>query len=92
MLGARELNTNPPLGVMRQSHPAIAPAVWKKRSGKYIGSSFIDMEVCGRCGHAVMVIACTEDQETIDRILDHLRQKEQELPIVSITCWVMGVD
>lgn len=39
-----------------------------------------------------MVIACTEDQETIDRILDHLRQKEQELPIVSITCWVMCVD
>jgi hypothetical protein len=23
---------------------------------------------------------CIEDQETIDRILDHLRQKEQELP------------
>jgi len=45
----------------------------------------IDIEVCGRCGGAVRVIVeasnrCIEDQETIDRILDHLRQKEQELP------------
>ncbi len=38
------------------------------------------IEVCGRCGGAVRVIACIEDQEAIDRILDHLRQKEQELP------------
>lgn len=38
----------------------------------------IDIEVCGRCGGAVRVIVETsnrsiEDQETIDRILDHLR-------------------
>lgn len=26
------------------------------------------------------MIACIEDQDAIDRILDHLRQKEQELP------------
>jgi len=40
----------------------------------------IDIEVCGRCGGAVRAIACIEDQETIDRILAHLRQKEQEPP------------
>jgi hypothetical protein len=40
----------------------------------------IDIEVCGRCGATVKVIAWIEDQDTIDRILDHLRQKEQELP------------
>jgi hypothetical protein len=41
----------------------------------------IDVETCGRCGGAVRVIACIEDQETIDRILTHLRQKEQDTPI-----------
>ena len=40
----------------------------------------IDIETCGRCGGSVRVIASIEDQETIDRILDHLRQKEQEMP------------
>ena len=40
----------------------------------------IDIEVCGRCGSSVKVIVCIEDQEVIDRILDHLRQKEQEAP------------
>ena len=40
----------------------------------------IDIEVCGRCGGSVRVIASIEDQETIDRILDHLRRKEQEMP------------
>ena len=40
----------------------------------------IDMEVCGRCGGSVKVIACIEDQDIIDRILAHLREKEQERP------------
>jgi len=40
----------------------------------------IDIEVCSRCGGSVRVIASIEDQETVDRILDHLRQKEQETP------------
>jgi hypothetical protein len=40
----------------------------------------IDIEVCGRCGGTVKVIACIEDQETIDRILAHLRRQEQEAP------------
>lgn len=40
----------------------------------------IDIETCGRCGGSVKVIACIEEQETIDRILDHLRRKERETP------------
>ena len=38
----------------------------------------IDIETCGHCGGAVRVIACIEGQETIDRILAHLRGKEPE--------------
>jgi hypothetical protein len=34
----------------------------------------IDIEVCGRCGGSVRVIACIEDQEIIDRILAHLQK------------------
>ena len=41
----------------------------------------IEVEVCGNCGGTVKVIACIEDQETISRILDHLRRKEQDTPI-----------
>jgi len=40
----------------------------------------IDIEVCGRCGGSVKVIACIEEQDFIDRILAHLREKEQEAP------------
>jgi hypothetical protein len=39
-----------------------------------------DIEVCSLCGGSVRVIACIEDQDVIDRILTHLRQKEQETP------------
>ena len=38
------------------------------------------IETCGRCGGAVRVIACIEDQDIIDRILAHLRRKAQEAP------------
>ena len=38
------------------------------------------IEVCGRCGGSLKVIACIEDQDIIDRILAHLREKEQEAP------------
>ena len=41
----------------------------------------IEVEACGSCGGTVKVIACIEDQKTIDRILDHLRRKEQDTPI-----------
>jgi hypothetical protein len=45
----------------------------------------IDIEVCSLCGGSVRVIVeasnrCIEDQDVIDRILTHLRQKEQETP------------
>ena len=40
----------------------------------------VDIEVCGRCGGSVRVIACIEDQEIIDRILAHLRDREQDIP------------
>jgi hypothetical protein len=40
----------------------------------------IDIEVCGRCGWSVKVIACIEDQDVIDTILAHLRDKEQGTP------------
>jgi hypothetical protein len=40
----------------------------------------IDIEVCGRCGGSVKVIACIEDQDIIDRILAHLRDKELATP------------
>ena len=38
----------------------------------------IDIEVCGRCGGFVRVIGCIEDQDIIDKILAHLRNKEQD--------------
>lgn len=41
----------------------------------------INLEVYDRCGGAVKVIACIEDQETIDRILDRLRGKELYTPV-----------
>jgi hypothetical protein len=35
------------------------------------------LEVCDRCGGSVKVIAYIEDQNVIDRILAHLREKQQ---------------
>ena len=43
----------------------------------------IDIEVCSRCGGSVRVIACIEDQDVIDRILAHLREKDQGRPTLS---------
>ena len=40
----------------------------------------IDIAVCGRCGGSAKVIACIEDQDVIDQILAHLREKEQDAP------------
>ncbi len=41
----------------------------------------IDIEVCGRCGGSVRVIACIEDQDTIDRILDSPAPERNRTPI-----------
>ena len=44
----------------------------------------IDIEVCSRCGGSVRVIACIEDEDIIDRILLHLRKKEQNIPTLPL--------
>jgi len=54
-----------------------AAMTWAQRLKRVFS---IDIEVCSRCGGSARVIACIEDQDVIDRILDHLRQKEQETP------------
>lgn len=62
--------------------PALSGMTWAQRLRRVFN---IDIEVCSRCGGSVRVIVeasnrSIEDQETVDRILDHLRQKEQETP------------
>lgn len=54
-----------------------AAMTWAQRLKRVFN---IDIEVCGRCGGSARVIACIEDQDVIDRILTHLREKEQEAP------------
>ena len=44
----------------------------------------IDIEVCSRCGGSLKVIACIEDQDVINRILAHLREKEQDIPTLPL--------
>jgi hypothetical protein len=62
---------------VRTSAERHAAMTWAQRLKRVFS---IDIEVCGRCGGSVRVIACIEDQDVIDRILTHLRQKEQETP------------
>lgn len=57
--------------------PALSGMTWAQRLKRVFN---IDIEVCTRCGGSVRVIACIEDQDTIDRILAHLRRKEQNIP------------
>jgi len=54
-----------------------AAMTWAQRLKRVFN---IDIEVCSRCGGSVKVIACIEEQDVIDRILAHLREKEQEAP------------
>ena len=54
-----------------------AAMTWAQRLKRVFN---IDIEVCNRCGGSVRVIACIEDQDVIDRILAHLRDKEQDTP------------
>jgi hypothetical protein len=58
-----------------------AAMTWAQRLKRVFN---IDIEVCGRCGGAVRVIACIEDQEIIDRILAHLHKKEQATPALPL--------
>ena len=71
-------------GVKRISNTEIrspaerhAAMTWAQRLKRVFN---IDIEVCSRCGGSVRVIACIEDQDIIDRILAHLRDKEPTTP------------
>ena len=68
-------------GVMRPSdNDVVSPTerhvvmTWAQRLKRVFN---IDIEVCSRCGGSVRVIACIEDQDVIDQILAHLREKEK---------------
>ena len=61
----------------RTSAVRHAAMTWAQRLKRVFS---IDIEVCGRCGGSVRVIACIEDQEVIDTILAHLRDKELATP------------
>ena len=58
-----------------------AAMTWAQRLKRVFS---VDIEVCGRCGGSLKVIACIEDQDIIDRILAHLREKEQEAPALPL--------
>ena len=58
-----------------------AAMTWAQRLKRVFN---IDIEVCGRCGGSVRLIACIEDQNVIDRILAHLREKEQDVPTLPL--------
>ena len=60
---------------VRNAAERHAAMTWAQRLKRVFN---IDIEVCSLCGGSVRVIACIEDQDVIDRILTHLRQKEQE--------------
>jgi hypothetical protein len=71
-------------GAMRPSYSDVASPIerhaamtWAQRLKRVFN---IDIEVCGRCGGSARVIACIEDQDVIDSILAHLREKEQGIP------------
>jgi len=68
-MGARSEVKNP-----IERHAAMT---WAQRLKRVFN---INIEACGRCGGSLKVIACIEDRDIIDRILAHLREKEQNAP------------
>ena len=54
---------------------------WAKRLKRVFN---IDVEVCQHCGGRVKVLACIEDQPTINRILNHLGRKGMRLTPMSL--------
>ena len=75
-------------GAMRPSDSDVVSPIerhaamsWAQRLKRVFN---IDIEVCGRCGGSARVIACIEDQDVIDRILAHLREKEQDVPTLPL--------
>ena len=66
---------------VRTSTERHAEMAWAQRLKRVFS---IDIEVCARCGGSVRVIACIEDQDIIDRILAHLRDKELATPSIPL--------
>ena len=60
---------------VRSSAERHAAMTWAQRLKRVFS-----IEICGRCGGSVSVIASIEDQDIIDRILTHLESKEQNTP------------
>jgi len=54
-----------------------ASMTWAQRLKRVFN---IDIETCPRCGGPVKVIACIEEQELIDKILAHIKEKEARTP------------
>ena len=52
--------------------PSLA-LTWAQRLKRVFN---IDIETCQTCGGAMKVIACIEDPVIIQKILEHLKQKE----------------
>jgi transcription elongation factor Elf1 len=65
---------------IRSTAERNAAMTWAQRLKRVFN---IDIVVCGRCGGSVRVIACTEDQDVINRILAHLDSKEQKTPALA---------
>ena len=51
---------------------ALSDMSWAQRLKRVFN---IDTDVCDRFGGSVKVVACIEDQDVIDSILAHLREK-----------------
>jgi hypothetical protein len=66
--------SNMEVGISAERHAAMTWAPSLKRVFN------IEIEVYGRCGVSVRVIACIEDQDIIDRTLAHLESKEHNTP------------
>ena len=74
MMQAHKMGANAEVKTPIERHAAMT---WAQRLKRVFN---IDIETCGRCGGSLKVIACIEDHDIIDRILAHLRKKEQEAP------------
>ena len=66
---------------VRSAGARHAAKTWAQRLKRVFN---IDIDICGRCGGAVKVIAdasdrCIEDQDIIDKILAHLRDTGSNL-------------
>ncbi len=74
---------------VRSAAERHAAMTWAQRLKRVFN---IDIEVCSRCGGSVRVIACIEDEDimpdtagqALDRILAHLREKEQNIPTLPL--------